>query len=113
MPRLALLAASVSLSLVLVPAQAGQPSPHHLPYRCDSGGRPVVSAQPCPGAKKPAEPARRQQPGYDTKGECRRLKTAILESEAAERGPRSPMIESVQQDLLILRKRYEKLGCQV
>lgn len=71
----------------------------------------VVSATPCPGGKKPAGPVRRPEPA--AKSECRRLHTAILESEAAERGPRSPMIESVQQDLFILRKRYEKLGCQV
>lgn len=99
--------------LALVPAHAGQLSADHPPYRCDDGGRRVVSATPCPGGKKPDEPVRRQRPGAEAKRECGLLQTAIQESETAERGPRSPMMESVQQDLFILRKRYEKLGCQV
>lgn len=113
MPRLALLAASVSLSFVLAPARAGHPSPHHPPDRCDSAGRMVVSAAPCPGGKEAAGPARRPQPGAGAADECRRLLVAIRESEAAERGPRSPVIESVQQDLSVLRKRFDKLGCRL
>ena len=111
MPRLALLAARVSLLLVVVPAQAGERSSSHPSYRCDSGGHAVVSATPCHGGKKLAGPPRRLQPGAGIKDECRRHQVAIRESELIERGPRSPMIESVQQDLYILRKRYDKLGC--
>ncbi|MCC2956114.1 hypothetical protein LK542_10855 [Massilia sp. IC2-477] len=44
--------------------------------------------------------------------ECRRLRTAIVESEQSERRMRAAMMESVQQDLLILRKRFRRLGCQ-
>lgn len=73
----------------------------------------VVSATPCPGGKKAAGPARRPQPGAGAAHECRRLLVAIRESEAAERGPRSPVIEAVQQDLSVLRKRFDKLGCQL
>ncbi len=112
MRRPARLAASVLLLLALVPARAGQLSPGHPPYRCDDGGRSVVSATPCPGGKKPDEPARRQRLGAEARRECGLLQIAIHESETAELGPRSPLMESVHQDLFILRKRYKKLGCQ-
>ncbi|MGI4718687.1 MAG: hypothetical protein ACRYGO_13935 [Janthinobacterium lividum] len=42
---------------------------------------------------------------------CRALETAILESEQVERRTRAAMMEAVQQDLFILRRRYRKLGC--
>ena len=58
-----------------------------------------------------ATATRRHYLRAEAKRECGLLESAILESEQAERGPRSPMMESVQQDLYILRKRYKKLGC--
>ena len=43
--------------------------------------------------------------------ECSRLRAAIQDSEQSERRVRAALMESVQQDLLILRKRYRVLGC--
>lgn len=106
--RPARLAAGVLLSLMLMPAQAGQPSPRQPAPRCDNGER---ATAPCPGAKQPAEATRRPRAGAAANGECSRLTTAILESEAAELRPRSAMMESVQQDLAALRKRHKALGC--
>ena len=106
------LAAYALLCLVLVPVHAGEPSPGYPPTRCDNGGRSVPSATPCPEGQKPDEPVRRRRLGNETKRECGLLQTAILELEASERGPRPAMMESVQQDLAALRKRYKKLGCQ-
>ncbi|WP_159702807.1 hypothetical protein [Massilia sp. 9I] len=54
----------------------------------------------------------RPRAGLQHKHECRRLRAAILESEQADRRTRAAVMESVQQDLLILRERYRKLGCQ-
>ena len=58
-----------------------------------------------------ATATRRHHLSAGAKRECGLLESVIIESEQAEQGPRSPMMESVQQDLFILRKRYKKLGC--
>jgi hypothetical protein len=76
------LAAGILLSCIPAPAGAGQPVSKH----------PTLSVK--------------QQP------ECRRLRAAILEAEQSERRVRAAMMESVQLDLLSLRKRYRKLGCR-
>ena len=111
MRRTARVSAGVLLFLALVPAQAGQPSSRLPEPRCDNGGRSQGPATPCAGTRQPAEAGRRERQSAAPNGECGRLKTAILESEAAEQRPRSAMMESVQQDLAALRKRYKTLGC--
>ncbi|MCD2515798.1 hypothetical protein LQ564_05655 [Massilia sp. G4R7] len=58
-----------------------------------------------------ATASRRQRLNAEAQRDCRILESAILESEQAEQRMRAAMIESVQQDLLILRKRYRRLGC--
>jgi hypothetical protein len=42
---------------------------------------------------------------------CRQLEPAILELEQAERHASAAIIRSIQQDLYVLRKQYQKLGC--
>ncbi len=79
------LAAGILLSCVLAPAAAHQPTSHH--------------------------PAARQHSTTQAP-ECERLRAAILEAEQSERRVRAAMMESVQLDLLSLRKRYRKLGCR-
>lgn len=114
--RIARLAAGVLLSLLLVPALAVQPAHGQRAPRCGDGGR---AAAPCAGAsqpdnqsaKQPAKAGPRARAGAAANGECSRLTTAIVESEAAELRPRSALMESVQQDLAALRKRYKALGC--
>lgn len=78
----AILAAGILLSCVPAPAHAGQP----------------VSKHPAPRIM--------QAPA------CGRLRAAILEAEQSERRVRAALMESVQLDLLSLRKRYRKLGCR-
>lgn len=58
-----------------------------------------------------ATASRRQKLGTAAQRECRVLETAILESEQSERRARAEMMEAVQQDLFILRKRYHQVGC--
>ncbi len=58
-----------------------------------------------------ATASRRHSLSGEAQRECRALESAILESEQAERRARAAMMESVQQDLFILRKRFRKLGC--
>ena len=111
--RTARLAAGLLLSLMLAPALASQPAPGQRAPRCDDGGG---AAAPCSGAdqpdKQPAKAGRRSRAVGSADGECSRLTTAIVESEAGELRPRSALMESVQQDLAALRKRYKALGCQ-
>ena len=115
--RTARLAAGLLLSLMLAPALASQPAPGQRAPRCDYGGG---AAAPCARADQPdnqpdkqsAEAGRRSRAVGAADGECSRLTTAIVESEAAELRPRSALMESVQQDLAALRKRYKALGCQ-
>ena len=119
--RTARLAAGLLLSLMLAPALAGQPVHGQRAPRCDDGSG---AAAPCPAAnqsdnqpakqpvKQRAEAGRRSRAAAAADGECSRLTTAIVESEAAELRPRSALMESVQQDLAALRKRYKALGCQ-
>lgn len=90
------LAAGILLSCVLAPAAARQTQSQHLAAGCEAGK--YCSAAPQRGP--------RQQP------ECSRLRAAILEAEQSERRVRAAMMESVQLDLLSLRKRYRKLGCR-
>ena len=115
--RTARLAAGLLLSLMLAPALAGQPVHGQRAPRCDDGSG---AAAPCPAAnqsdnqpaKQRAEAGRRSRAVAAADGECSRLTTAIVESEAGELRPRSALMESVQQDLAALRKRYKALGCQ-
>lgn len=58
-----------------------------------------------------ATATRRQRLSADAQRECRVLESAISESEQAERRARAAMMESIQQDLFILRQRYRKQGC--
>lgn len=58
-----------------------------------------------------ATATRRQRLSADAQRECRVLESAILESEQVERRARAAMMESIQQDLFILRQRYRKQGC--
>ncbi|WP_020652822.1 hypothetical protein [Massilia niastensis] len=54
---------------------------------------------------------RRRRLDTRSKQECRELEGAIIESERAERRGGTALIESLQHDLLIMRKRYHQLGC--
>lgn len=92
----AALAAGILLSCVLAPAAARQPASRLLAAGCAAG-------KACPAARHHGP---QQQP------ECERLRAAILEAEQSERRVRAAMMESVQLDLLSLRKRYRKLGCR-
>ncbi len=95
------LAAGALLCCILAPAHAQQPASSQAPARC-------TPAKPCAPAvtSVPARAGSRQSP------ECGRLRAAIVESEQAERRVRAAMMESVQQDLSILRDRYRRLGCR-
>ena len=97
------LAAGAMLSCMLASAHAHQPGA--AAGQCDPRRQPLSQDSACPAPRKPdlRDPS--------AKRECARLRTAIQESEQAERGPRAAMMESVQQDLAILRQRYKKLGC--
>lgn len=55
--------------------------------------------------------AGRRRPDSATLRDCRVLESAIMESEQAERRARAAMMEAIQQDLTILRKRFRRLGC--
>ncbi len=91
------LAACILLSCVLAPAAAAARQPaHHLAAGC--------------GAGKACAAARHR--GTKQAPECGRLRAAILEAEQSERRVRAAMMESVQLDLLSLRKRYRNLGCR-
>lgn len=96
------LLAGALLSCTLAAAHAQQASNRPLDG-CESRRPSAKQDAPCPTSRQPEG---REQP---MQRECMRLKTAIEESEQAER--RAPMMESVQQDLAILRQRYKKLGC--
>ncbi|QOY93496.1 hypothetical protein IM543_18340 [Massilia sp. UMI-21] len=91
---------SCTLALALAPAQAHQPAPRHPPHPCASG-------QSCPAASAAARP----RPGARQTAECALLRAAIMESEHPARRASGEMMEAVQQDLSILRRRYRKLGC--
>lgn len=63
----------------------------------------AVQRGPAPRGASQGERARR---------ECRSLQDAISDSEQVERrSGHGAIIESLQQDLLNLRKRYRQLGC--
>ena len=88
------------------------PSPTPALTACQTKGKAGMPNQACvdaPGFDTAA--GRRQRLRLDAQRDCRVLESAILESEQAERRMRAAMIESIQQDLLILRKRFRKLGC--
>lgn len=63
-------------------------------------------------APRPNALARDNRPVAGSQRECRGLKEAIQDSERVERRAGGAMIESIQQDLLALRKRYRHLGCR-
>ena len=88
------------------------PSPTPTLAACQTKGKAGMSNQACvdaPGFDTAA--SRRQRLSPDAQRDCRVLESAIVESEHAERRMRAAMIESIQQDLLILRKRFRKMGC--
>lgn len=95
------IAAGLLLSCALAPAQAHQPASAKPLAACTAG-------QPCRAAGTVARP----HAGSRQALECKRLLAAIHESEQAERRVRAAMMESIQPDLLILRKRYRQLGCR-
>lgn len=65
-----------------------------------------------PRAAANAQAARRPIQEKRAPRECRSLHAAIADSEQVERRAGAGMIiESLQQDLLNLRKRYRQLGC--
>jgi len=78
-----------------------------------------AGGQPCAGAvlgktPRPRAAVERSRPAVSarTKRECRDLNDAIQVSEQAERrSTGAGVIESLRQDLLILRKRHRQLGC--
>jgi hypothetical protein len=43
--------------------------------------------------------------------ECRQLEAGVLASEKKERSASGPAVQSAQQELFLLRKRYKTLGC--
>lgn len=43
--------------------------------------------------------------------ECRQLESAIVASENKERGASGPLLQSTQQELFLLRKRYKTFRC--
>lgn len=93
------LAASALLSCMPPPAFAAQAGSRQA-EACAAAGR------PCPAASAAARVRPKPQPA------CGRLREAIVEAEQSERRVRATMMESVQLDLLSLRKRYRKLGCR-
>lgn len=58
-----------------------------------------------------ATAARRARLGAESQRECRQLEAAIVASEKAERSGFEPAIQSTQQELFRLRKRYKTLAC--
>ena len=55
--------------------------------------------------------SRRINLSAEAQRECRQLETAIVASEKKERSASGPVLESTQQELFVLRKRYKTLGC--
>lgn len=55
--------------------------------------------------------ARRHRIGAAAQRECSPLESAILKLEEAERHAGAAMIGPIEQDLFVLRKQYQKLGC--
>jgi hypothetical protein len=93
-------------------AEAYPPVPRPTPGACQMKDRSGQPKQACADAQAvDAATPRRQRLNAEAQRDCRVLESAILESEQAERRGRAAMMESVQQDLFILRKRYRKLGC--
>jgi hypothetical protein len=58
-----------------------------------------------------ATTSRRSQLSAAAQSECRQLEPAILASEKEERSAAGANVQSTQQELFILRKRYKTLGC--
>ncbi len=93
-------------------AEAQPPAPRPAMAACQAKDK---SGMPKPACAETQELAlfasRRQRLNADAQRDCRVLESAILESEQAERRARAAMMESIQQDLFILRQRYRRMGC--
>lgn len=104
--------AAIVLAGAAAAVQAQPQSPRYAAPICQTGGKSGSPKQACANAQRlEVAAARRRKPDLATQRECRMLGSAILESEQAERRARAAMMESIQQDLFILRKRFRKLGC--
>ncbi|WP_288380816.1 hypothetical protein [uncultured Massilia sp.] len=104
--------AAIVLAGAAAATETPPPASVPAPAGCQPRGKSGVPHQTC--LETPAFDAaagRRQRLNAEAQRDCRILESAILESEQAEQRMRAAMIESVQQDLLILRKRYRRLGC--
>lgn len=55
--------------------------------------------------------SRRNSLSGNSQRECRQLEIAILVSEKKEQSASKPYVQSIQQELFILRKRFKVLGC--
>jgi len=104
--------AAIVLAGAAAAVQAQPSSPRYAAPTCQTGGKAGSPKQACANAQRLEVAAvQRRKPDLATQRECRVLGSAILESEQAERRARAAMMESIQQDLFILRKRFRKLGC--
>jgi hypothetical protein len=100
--------AAIVLAGAAAAAQAHTPSPRQATASCQAGS---PSGLACGGTQRIDAAAGRRRPDGTTLRDCRVLESAIVESEQAERRARAAMMESIQQDLSILRKRFRRLGC--
>lgn len=55
--------------------------------------------------------SRRHRLSAESQRECRQLEPAILALEKAEQRSHGHAVQTIQQDLLVLRKRYKTLAC--
>ncbi len=112
-----LLAQCASLAVIFLAGAAaaaeGQPpAPRPSLAACQAKDKTGLPKQACVEAQESEVFAnRRQRLNADAQRECRVLESAISESEQVERRARAAMMESIQQDLFILRQRYRKQGC--
>ena len=104
--------AAIVLAGAAAAVQAQPQSPRYAAPTCQAGGKSGSPKQVCANAQRlDVAAVQRRKPDLAIRRECRMLGSAILESEQAERRARAAMMESIQQDLFILRKRFRKLGC--
>lgn len=69
--------------------------------------------QPLTGmsASQFATEVRRNRLDVAAQHNCKQVEAAVLDLEQAERKANSAVLDSIQQDLYVLRKHYKKLGC--
>ena len=103
--------AAIVLAGAAAAAQAHSPSPRYAATVCQAAGSKSAQNQACADTPRLDAAGRRRRLEPGTQRECRVLQSAILESEQAERRARAAMMESIQQDLFILRKRFRRMGC--